>query len=151
MARITVSTDIKAPPETVWRLLSDARRYAEWVVFTDEVTSVSEGEFGQGTVYHERGGVEPFKGSSEWTVAEFDPPHHQVHVGKQWPMTIHLDFRLEPTADGTRYTQQTDGRMFILFRPIMVLMDALFMRRRMQAGLEETLSNFKAAVEAEQD
>jgi hypothetical protein len=33
----------------------------------------------------------------------------------------------------------------------MVLMDALFMRRRMQAGLEETLSNFKAAVEAEQD
>ena len=150
MAKVTVSTDLKAPPEAVWRVLSDPQRYAQWVVFTDEVTSVGEGEFGQGTVYHELGGVEPFKGASRWTVAEFDPPRHQVHVGKQGPLTIHLDFRLEPTQEGTRYTQETETRFFPLLWPFAALMEALFMRRRMEAGLEERLANFKAAVEAEQ-
>ncbi|MDA1348312.1 MAG: SRPBCC family protein [Chloroflexi bacterium] len=150
MGRVTVTTDIKAPPEAVWKALSDASRYAEWVVFTDDVISVSEGEFGKGTVYHEQGGVEPFKGRSEWTVTEFDPPHHQVHIGRQGPLTIHLDFRLEPSEQGTRYTQVTESRFPLPLRPIAAVMDLLFMRRRMKSGLQETAANFKAAVEAGQ-
>ncbi|MFQ5860656.1 MAG: SRPBCC family protein [Dehalococcoidia bacterium] len=150
MARISVSTEIKAPPEAVWKILSDPSRYAKWVTFTDEVTSVSEGEFGQGTVYYERGGVEPFKGSSQWTVTQFDPPRHQVHVGKQGPLTIHLDFRLEPSGEGTRYRQDTETRFFPLLWPLAALMEALFMRRRMEDGAKETVANFKAMVEAEQ-
>ncbi len=147
MAKITTVTDVNAPPDAVWRVLCDPSRYAELVTFTDEVTSVSEGELGQGSVYHEEGGVPPFKGKSEWTVTAFDPPQHMVHIGKQGPLTIQLDFDLEATEGGTRVTQTTRSRFFPLLWPVAALMELLFMRRRLEAGLQETAANFKAAIE----
>lgn len=48
MPGVEISTQIAAPPETVWRLLSDASRYAEWVDPTDRMVDVPAGEMKSG-------------------------------------------------------------------------------------------------------
>lgn len=75
MTRIEAAVDIDATPETVWSVVSDVERYDELsAAFTDEVTYVSDGTVGEGTVYRERGGIGPISDESEWRIVDFVPP-----------------------------------------------------------------------------
>ena len=150
MAHFELSTEINAPPQAVWDFISDLRRVPEWVTATDEMLYVSEGEVGVGTVYRERGGVGPFKSVSEWRITEFDPPHRQVHVGDLGVMKMAFALELEPTGRGTLMRQTGDFRMMPFFRPLGLLLEALFVRRQMESGGRSTLANAKRILEAEQ-
>ena len=50
------SVEIAAPRQTVWEFMADPSRHTELGTFVDEVTLVTKGEIGEGTVYHERRG-----------------------------------------------------------------------------------------------
>ena len=150
MAHFELSTEINAPPQVVWDFISDLRRAPEWVTATDEILYVSEGEIGVGTVYREKGGAGPFKSVSEWRITEFDPPHRQVHVGDLGVMKMTFAFEIEPTERGTLVRQKGDFCMMPSFRPLGLLLEALFLRRQMESSLRSTHANAKRILEAEQ-
>jgi uncharacterized protein YndB with AHSA1/START domain len=53
--------EVKAPPEQVWALISDAKRFPEWIEFTDRIVEAPEGEMQVDTTWREYGGVPLFK------------------------------------------------------------------------------------------
>ena len=103
---IEVELTIAVPPRQVWELISDTRRYAEWVVNTDEVLSASSDVADVGVTYEERNTVAgPIKGTSSWRVDSVDPGRHTVHSGTgivlvKW---MKLELTVEPQGEGTRY------------------------------------------------
>lgn len=105
-ARIETTVHIAAPPERVWATIVDTRRYAEWVVNTDEVVSASSDVADEGVRYEERNTVAgPVKGRSRWRVESVDPGRGTVHVGEgiavaRW---MRLELTVEPDGSGTRY------------------------------------------------
>lgn len=103
---ITIEQQIAAPPAQVWEMITDTRRYAEWVVNTLEVTRADSDRADAGVTYDERNRIAgPLTGSSSWLVTAARAPQHTVHTGRGiWlagPMR--LEMTVEPQGDGTRY------------------------------------------------
>jgi hypothetical protein len=106
----TVTTDIVigAKPATVWRVLSDARRFEEW----NPVHVKVEGAFNEGETV--RIHVKDGKGK----VSAFDAqvrrvhPEHELAQGGGFPglFTFSHSFRLEPVGEGTRVLHQEKFR-----------------------------------------
>lgn len=148
MPRLSVQTDIDVPRERLWDVVNDFDRMTEWVTFADELTYLSDGEVGEGTVYREYGGVGPVRSESEWRITAFDPPERQVHVGDLGIMEPELTMTLEELdGGGTRFTQTMAFRAFPSVRPLGWLLETLFIERAMRSGLRETQDNLKRLVE----
>ena len=141
--------EIKASPEQVWALMSDAERFPEWVVFTERMVETPEGALGLGSSYREYGGIPPFKSETAWQVTEFDAPRRQVHVGGDKQMQITLSLELTPSGGGTQVRQQMDFQARGLMVPMSKILWPLLMRRRVQGAMEGTFANAKRILEAE--
>lgn len=148
MPRIVASTEIDTGPEPVWELFSDPKRYPDYVDATERMLEVPD-EFGTGAVYREYGGIPPFLAESEWKVTELEPMRHQVHVGDDGKMTMHLDCRFEPTDGRTRLTLSLDLQPRWFMVPVNAVLWPLMMRKRTQAVLDGTVANAKQLAEAE--
>jgi uncharacterized protein YndB with AHSA1/START domain len=95
-----------APPDRVWELISDTRRYGEWVARTDAVTR-TDGSAAPGSTYDEVNPIlGPWKARTHWTVTEYDPPRRQLHTSPDLPLVRRCDvvMELEPAGSGTRFT-----------------------------------------------
>ncbi|MEW5990599.1 MAG: SRPBCC family protein [Chloroflexota bacterium] len=149
MARVTASTEIVGPPDSVWALLCDPTRYPELSAATVRMLDVPGEELRVGSVYREYGGVPPFRGESERRVTEFQPKTRQVHVGDDGSMTIDLTIDLVPTASGTGLTMSLDLRPRWFLAPINAVLWPLLMRRRSQDAIDATVANAKRIVESE--
>lgn len=129
----TIETErvVDAPPEAVWRVLTDFAAYPEWNPFIPRI----EGEVREGARLRVR--IEP-PGSLSATVRPevqvVRPPHQLAWLGKLF--VPHLfdgrhEFRLVPLADGerTRFVQrETFGGLLV---PI--LLDGEAVRRGFEA------------------
>lgn len=148
MGRVTASVEVKAPPESVWALMSDPHRYPDFVTATQRMLEVPAGEFGLGSEYREYGGVPPFLSESVWKVTRFEPMRVQTHMGDEGKMRIPLDIELTPTMKGTRLTMTLglEPRWFLV--PVNALLWPLMMRKRAQEVLDATVANAKRIVEA---
>lgn len=144
--RVQSTVRVEASPEEVWEILIDVDRWPDWVAFTDEVTYVSEGPFGEGTVYRERSGPGPLKSESEWRVTEFDPPRRTVHRGDIGILQPILTLELDPANGYTRIHQTIDYELLPDFRPLGWLLERLFVHWLMQRSLNWTIRNLKRAV-----
>ena len=146
--RLTSSVVVDRPIEQVWELVSDTRRYAEYVDATLEVTR-SDGQARVGATYDERNKfIGPFKVSSKWRVTEYDPPRSQVHVTDRWPLVkgLRIAWECEPAGEGTRllhWVEYVPG-----LGPLGSLLD-LVMRGQVQKDMDGTTANFKALAERE--
>jgi len=150
MPIIEGSVDIGAPRQAVWDLMCDVSRYSEFGNITDEAHMVSDGEFGKGSVYSESGKVAGMKYTSEWTVTHFDPISKQVHFGVESSMHIELTWTLaEIDAENTRATQVVNVKMMPKFRPLGVLIEKLFVTRKMTKELATLREDLKRIAEAE--
>jgi carbon monoxide dehydrogenase subunit G len=104
MSEVTMSIDIKAPPENVWELVMDPHRLKEWVTIHKKLISVDDGPPKSGTKMHQqmvlRGA--PFK--VKWELAECDPPRLAHWKGKG-PAGSHAEteYRLSAIDGGTRF------------------------------------------------
>lgn len=91
---------IDAPPERVWAVLADFRRYGEWNPFLPSVSGkLSVGEKLEIEVSEPGRGEVVFKPE----VAVVDPPHEMRWRGKLWLPSLFVAehyFRLEPVDDG---------------------------------------------------
>ena len=106
---IECSVDIDAPREQVWAMVSDTRRYAEWIENTDRVVNASSERADAGVTYEERNTVVgPLKGNSTWVVDVAEAPRHAVHSGEGIAVAkdLRLEMTLEPEGEGTRYVHR---------------------------------------------
>ncbi|GMQ97710.1 MAG: hypothetical protein BMS9Abin17_0210 [Acidimicrobiia bacterium] len=150
MPAIEGSIDIAAPRQAVWDLMCDVPRYPEFGNLSDETHMISEGEFGEGSVYSESGKVAGMKYESEWTVTRFEPISKQVHFGVESSMHLELTWTLtEIDAENTRATQVVDVTMMPSFRPLGVLIEKLFVIRKMTGELATLREDIKRIAEAE--
>jgi len=150
MAIIKGSVDIRAPRQVVWDLMCDPSRYSEFGNITDEAHIVSDGPFGEGSVYLESGKVAGMKYKTEWTVTHFDPISVQVHVGVESSMELELTWTLdEIDAENTRAIQVVNVTMMPKFRPLGVLLEKLFVTRKMTNSLVLLREDFKRIAEDE--
>lgn len=140
---------IAAPPEHVWSMICDTRRYAEWVENTDQVVSASAEHAAPGVTYEERNTVAgPLKGSSRWVVDSADPPHHAVHSGEGIAIVkgLRLEMTLEPDGDGTRYVHR------LIYTPALGPLAPivnLVLRPSVQRATRRSVANLKAICEHE--
>jgi carbon monoxide dehydrogenase subunit G len=151
VASIRSTAEIGAPAQKVWDFVCDLQRIPEWVGNTEAMLSVSEGPTGSGTTYRERSRiVGPWKAPTEWRITTFDAPQRQVHEGGL-PMggNATLDISLEPAAGGSRITVIMEVGYAPLLRPVGALLDALFMRRSLQADFDRNVQSLKKLVEQE--
>jgi len=147
MPKVEASIDITGNPEDIWALMCNPARYPEFVDPADRMIDIGDGVVKQGYTYKEHGGIKPFKSDSTWTVTTFEPTSHQVHVGHDGQMTIHLDIRVEPTAWGSRLIQKIDLKPRWYLAPVSTVMWPLMMRKRAQETMEKTVANVKRIVE----
>lgn len=148
MAQIVSSTQIDAKPEAVWAILTDARRVPEWVELTERMIDVPDAEPDVGYVYTEYGGIKPFLGESEWRITEFDPFHHQRHIGDDGTMTMDLAIDVVPTNGGTQVTMTIDLKPRWYMVPVNAILWPLMMRKRGQQAQDQTLANLKRLAES---
>jgi hypothetical protein len=112
--RTTATAEVTADPTSVWDLVSDIHRYAEWVHGTAEVLD-GDPIARPGAVYRERNRVVgPITSRSSWRVAEADPDRgHQRHESDGMPgvprFAVLID--IEPTTVGTRLALTLEGRV----------------------------------------
>jgi uncharacterized membrane protein len=66
--KIEVSVDIEAPPDTVWRILSDLERWPTWTPTVKEVRRLNGPSFAVGSILRIR---QPKLKTLDWHVSEF--------------------------------------------------------------------------------
>ncbi len=148
MPSVTAAIDIASPPERIFELIEDPSRYPEIADPTDRMIDVGEGPMRAGYVYKEYGGVPPFKGESEWTVVDWDPPRRTVHIGDDGSATMHLTITVTPTGGGCRLQQDLEMKARWYLTVPMAVMWPLMMRARAQEAMDKTVANVKRMVEA---
>ena len=112
MIEVTGHAVVPAPLESVWELVCDTSRYAEWVEGTDEVTR-TDGPAARGSTYDEVNPIlGPWRAKTHWTVTDFEPPRRMVHRGTGLPLSESFDviFELSPEGDATGLTQTLRGK-----------------------------------------
>ena len=140
---------IDAPVEQVWAMITDTRRYAEWVENTDEVVTASSDEATAGVTYEERNTVAgPLNGRSRWVVDSVDPMRHTVHSGEGIAVVkgMRLEMTLAPDGDGTRYEHR------LIYTPALGPLGPvvnLVLRPSVQRATDRGVANLKAICERE--
>jgi hypothetical protein len=143
------SSTIAAPPELLFRLLSDLRNYGDWLPGSGsygQTTDVEPYPVQLGTRYHDGKPDEP--GKDWWgTVTGFQPPgsldfHHTIGVGLLWTtIDVHIHYSIEPKDDATVVTRWLvlDFTMPSVIKPLRPLMTARFDQEnlRTMAALKE--------------
>jgi hypothetical protein len=132
------SATVAAPPELLFRLLSDLPDYGDWLPGSGQfgqTTDVEPYPVHQGTRYHDGKPGEP--GKDWWgTVTGFQPPgsldfHHTIHVSQlRATVDVHIHHSLEAGAEAGR-TQVTrwlvlDVTMPVVLRPLRPLITSAF-------------------------
>lgn len=145
MAIVQRNIQIKASPQEVMALLSDASRWPDWYPGMTEIDITGP--------FPEEGGKVAFKVKSAGvsmliteTVLDYQPEKLQL-LKMDGILSGHARWELSPEGDGTRLTTTFDyalpGGVFGK------IADALIAKRINAKSLEEALRNFKALVEGQ--
>jgi uncharacterized protein YndB with AHSA1/START domain len=102
---------VDAAPERVYAVLADARRYADWVVGSQDVRDADPAFPRPGTRFHHSVGIGLFVVKDHTEVLEADPPWRlrlAAHARPLGSATVTLE--LEPRGSGTAVTMIEDPR-----------------------------------------
>lgn len=148
--RIARSTTIDAPPESIFPLIDDFRRWAAWSPYEkldpNMTRSFSGAPSGRGAVYEWNGNKNIGQGRIEVTESR---PHEKVVLKLDFfrPFEAHnvAEFTLEPQGGATRVTWAMHGPNRFMSK----LMGLCMNFDRMVGGqFEEGLANLKARAES---
>jgi hypothetical protein len=147
--RVERMTSIEAAPDTIFPLLDDFQRWAEWSPWEGKdpamKRSYTGASAGQGAVYAWRGNRKVGAGRME--IVETSPPLRlmiDLHFLKPFAARHKAEFHLEPAGPATRVTWAMHGRA----HPVMKTM-GLFMNMDRMVGrdFETGLANLKRVSE----
>ena len=107
MSVVRSSIVIAAAPETVWAVVMDPRRFAEWVSIHRDVRGISEGPPREGArmeqVLHLRGADIRVR----WLLVKCTAPLYARWEGRGPARSIaHIEYRLAVAGAGTRFDYQ---------------------------------------------
>lgn len=151
MTPVSARTDIAAPAEAVWSLISDVTRMGEW---SPEATGAEWKGGATGPALGARFAGTNARGKKTWSTAcevtACDPGRafgFRVKAGglkvAQW------DYRIEPTDTGCTVTETwTDDRGAIVTFLGKIVTGVADREAHNRAGMEQTLAALKAAAEA---
>lgn len=99
--RIEESIEIARPPEAVWAVVSDPQNDPHWCRKVNSVEAAGEGRW---TVTHK---PVPLRPPMELTLQQQDvrPPSRLILREEDEASIFHVEYRLEPSETGTRFTQ----------------------------------------------
>lgn len=148
VAPITASTEIAAPPATVWRLVSDLRNMRRWS--PQNVKTFVRGEAAVGTKMININRRGPLFWPTQSMIVRFEPEAEiAFRVKENWTV---WSYRLEPTASGgtrLRGTREApDGISDLsvgLTKRVLGGVDTF--TSELQQGIEQTLAAIKADAE----
>ena len=111
MSAVRSSVVIAAPAATVWAVVMDPQRFAEWVTIHRDVRSASPGPPREGArmeqILHLRGADIRVR----WLLVECNPPWHARWEGRGPARSeAHIEYRLTAIPDGTRFDYQNELR-----------------------------------------
>ena len=134
---------IQASPARVFGVLSDGRRYADWVVGARRIRHVEPSWPGRGAKLHLSVGVGCLVLDDHTAVEEVDRPSRLVLHARTRPFgTARVDFELRPWNGGTGVTMVEEPVAGIGARVHNGLLERLLRGRN-----EETLRRFKSLAE----
>lgn len=97
----------RAPIDTVFRVLADGWRYADWVVGAKRIRAVDEGFPSVGARIHHTLGVGPLKLRDDTEVVELDRPRRLVLHARARPTGVaRVTMTLQEAAGGTVVTME---------------------------------------------
>jgi uncharacterized membrane protein len=141
MKKVEAGITIKRPVEQVFAFISNAENNPKWATGAIEVTKVTEGMVGVGTVWRP---VATFLGKrieGEGHVIEYEPNRrYTVRSEKPFPFELHYTF--EGIEGGTRVnlTREADpGGFFKLAEPLLM--------KTVKNQIETDLANLKNVLE----
>lgn len=102
MAHITVSIEIDAPLERVWREAADLAAHVEWMADARSIEFLTDQRSGVGTRMLVETRVGPLKTNDVMEVTAWDE-QHSIGVRHQGIITGEGAFRLEANRSGTRF------------------------------------------------
>jgi len=147
--RVRRAASVKAPPERIFPLINDLRRWSAWSPYEKKdpamKRTLSGTAAGKGAVYEWDGNKDIGKGRME--IIESSPPT-RVLIALDFvrPFEAHnlVEFTLEPNGDSTRVTWAMDGRS-----PYVAKLMGLFfsMDRMIGEDFEAGLASLRALAE----
>ncbi|HEX5543098.1 MAG TPA: SRPBCC family protein [Micromonospora sp.] len=142
--RLEVSTEIAAPPEQVWAVLSDVERMPEWTASMTRVRRLDEGPLAVGsTVRVEQPRLRP----ATWRVTQYDPGRSFTWQSTSGGVTTVASHELVSHGDAVRVTlivQQTGllaalvGLLAGSLTRRYIVMEAEGLKRRCEQGRDQS-------------
>src|SRR5512147_2883847 len=105
MPHFSVTTDIAAPPERVWPVISEVERWHEWTPSITRVRLLGKGPFAVGSRAFIR---QPRLPPALWTVTEIVPGRSFTWVSVAPGLRVSGFHGVEPTPAGSRATLAID-------------------------------------------
>jgi len=148
---VSVTTEIAAPSETVWAMVSDLTRMHEWspesagTTWLNGATGAVTGAEFKGT---NKAGKKTW--ATKGTVIEAEPGGVLSFRVTAFGMKVALwSYRIEPTADGCAVTESWNDERGAFIKATGKLATGVGDRMaHNRAGMEATLRNLKAAAES---
>jgi uncharacterized protein YndB with AHSA1/START domain len=141
--KVQRATEIQAPPEKVYALISDFKAWGAWSPWEKKDPQMKR-TFGDKT-YAWQGNKEV--GEGKMTIVEAVPPSRvKLDLDFIKPFEAHntVDFTLQPRDKGTTVTWSMQGNTPYLFKVVHVFVD---MDRMVGKDFDAGLANLKAAAE----
>lgn len=105
MRTFSITTDIAAPAERVWRVMSDTDRWHEW---TPSITSVKRLDGGLFAVGSRAVIRQPKFPPAVWKITAIEPGRSFTWISIGPGLRVVAHHRVEPTAAGSRATMSLD-------------------------------------------
>lgn len=146
MSVVESSIEIAAPPEQVWAVVMDPRRFGDWVTIHRELRSLSEDPPRVGSTMEQTLHLRGADIRVRWLLVECREPHYARWEGHGPARSnAHIEYRLTATQGGTRFDYQNE------FRPPLGAVGALASRTVMgqtpQREADRSLAALRALIE----
>lgn len=115
-------TEIAAPPEKIFEVLSDPDSYGHWVVGSRRIRDADPDWPAPGSRFHHAVGFGPIEVKDHTEVIESEPPHHLKIRARARPLgTALVTLRIAPVDGGSKVTMIEDAGDFLtafVFNPL---------------------------------
>lgn len=109
MAVISKSTEMPAPPDQVWAILTDPARFEEWQTIHAGFPDGAPGTLGADSEFRQKVTIMGMPGEVKWKVTEADEPN-RLKLDGEGPMgtTMSTIFVLEGQNGATAFTYESE-------------------------------------------
>jgi carbon monoxide dehydrogenase subunit G len=150
MSVVESSIAIAAPPQRVWAVVMDPRRFGDWVTIHRELRVLSDGPPREGSIMEQ---VLHLRGTDirvRWLLMDCREPNYARWEGRgPARSTAQIEYRLTATPEGTRFDYQNE------FRPPLGALGAMASRTVMgqtpQREADRSLAALRRLIESAPD